>query len=45
VLSEKLRRARKFEKKYLPYTVKELPFFHVTGGIGWVNDSKRFSSF
>ena len=45
MLSEKLRRARKFEKKYLPYTVKELPFFHVTGGIGWINDPNGFAPF
>ena len=42
-MSEKLRRIRNFEKKYLPYTKKELPFFHVTGGIGWINDPNGFS--
>ena len=45
MLSEKLRRARNFEKKYLPYTAKELPFFHVTGGIGWINDPNGFAPY
>lgn len=42
MISKKLQRARDFEKKYIPY-VEELPKFHVTGGIGWINDPNGFS--
>ena len=45
MISQKLQRARKFEKKYLPYTKNELPFFHVTGGIGWINDPNGFAPY
>ena len=38
MISKKLQRAREFEEKYLPYTEDEQPKFHVTGGIGWIND-------
>ena len=38
MISKKLQRARDFEKKYIPYVAEELPKFHVTGGIGWIND-------
>ena len=41
--SSKLQHARKFEKKYLRYTEEEQPRFHVTGGIGWINDPNGFS--
>jgi beta-fructofuranosidase len=41
--SKMLQRARDFEKKYLPYTLSELPKFHVTGGIGWINDPNGFA--
>jgi hypothetical protein len=40
-----LQKARDFEKKYLPYTVEELPKFHVTGGIGWINDPNGFAPY
>ena len=43
--SKMLQRARDFEKKYLPYTVAELPKFHVTGGIGWINDPNGFAPY
>ena len=38
-----LEKARDFEKEYLPYSEPEQPFFHVTGGIGWINDPNGFS--
>ena len=41
--SKTLKKARDFEKKYLPYTQSEQPSFHVTGGIGWINDPNGFS--
>ncbi len=43
--SKKLQRARDFEKKYMPYVAEELPAFHVTGGIGWINDPNGFAPF
>ena len=44
-MSKVLQRARDFEAKYLPYTRSELPHFHVTGGIGWINDPNTGSGF
>ena len=42
--SQKLREARDFLKQYLPYvTAEEQPAYHVTGGIGWINDPNGFS--
>ncbi len=43
--SKLLQKARDFEKKYLPYTESELPLFHVTGGIGWINDPNGFAPY
>ena len=43
--SKMLQRARDFEKKYLKYTVSEQPIFHVTGGIGWINDPNGFAPY
>ena len=43
--SKMLQRARDFEKKYLPYTDSEQPRFHVTGGIGWINDPNGFAPY
>ena len=45
MISKMLQKARDFEKKYLPYTVEELPKFHVTGGIGWINDPNGFAPY
>ena len=43
--SKMLQKARDFEKKYLPYTLSEQPGFHVTGGIGWINDPNGFAPY
>lgn len=43
--SKKLQRARDFEAKYIPYVAEELPKFHVTGGIGWINDPNGFAPY
>ena len=43
MISKMLQKARDFEKKYLKYTQSELPYFHVTGGIGWINDPNGFA--
>ena len=45
MISKMLQRAREFEKKYLPYTSAEQPRFHVTGGIGWINDPNGFAPY
>lgn len=43
--SKMLQKARDFEKKYLPYALAEQPRFHVTGGIGWINDPNGFAPY
>ena len=43
--SEELQRAREFEQKYGPYVAPELPRFHVTGSIGWINDPNGFAPY
>ena len=45
MISKMLQKARDFEKKYLKYTQSELPYFHVTGGIGWINDPNGFAPY
>ena len=45
MISKMLQKARDFEKKYLPYTLTEQPKFHVTGGIGWINDPNGFAPY
>ena len=44
MISEKLQQARDFEARYMPFIPdSERPLFHVTGGIGWINDPNGFS--
>ena len=45
MISKMLQKARDFEKKYLPYTQPDQPRFHVTGGIGWINDPNGFAPY
>ena len=40
-----LKAARDFEQKYLPFSYAEQPKFHVTGGIGWLNDPNGFAPY
>ena len=43
-MQDLLEKARKYEKEHLPHvSACELPRFHVTGGIGWINDPNGFS--
>ena len=43
-MQDLLVKARKYEKEHLPHvSACELPRFHVTGGIGWINDPNGFS--
>lgn len=43
-MSETLRRARAYEEEHLPQVPAELlPHYHVTGGVGWINDPNGFS--
>ena len=41
--SETLRKARDYERSNRPLVRDTLPVFHVTGGIGWINDPNGFS--
>ena len=43
MISEKLQKARDFERQYQHFLDEERPRFHVTGGIGWINDPNGFS--
>lgn len=44
MINDSLQKAREFEARYLPRLSKEeLPRFHVTGEIGWINDPNGFS--
>lgn len=44
MISEKLRKARLYEAEHMSLVAKEdRPMFHVTGGIGWINDPNGFS--
>ena len=41
--SEMLRKAREYERFNRERVRDTLPAFHVTGGIGWINDPNGFS--
>ena len=43
MISEALQKARDFEAQYQHFVDGERPRFHVTGGIGWINDPNGFS--
>lgn len=46
MISEKLKKARAYEEKYIERVTDEMrPKFHVTGAIGWINDPNGFSMY
>ena len=45
-MSDALRKAREYEAAHLPEVPAEaLPVYHVTGGVGWINDPNGFSRY
>ena len=45
-MSDALQKAREFESAHLPEIPAEvLPVYHVTGGVGWINDPNGFSRY
>lgn len=43
--SEMLRKAHRYEEIHRPRIREELPVFHVTGGVGWINDPNGFAPY
>ena len=43
--SEMLRKAHRYEDIHRPRNREELPVFHVTGGVGWINDPNGFAPY
>lgn len=43
-INNTLQKARDFERSYLPQlSPEDQPSFHLTGGVGWINDPNGFS--
>lgn len=38
MISEMLRKARDYEAENRPRIASQLPYYHITGGVGWIND-------
>ena len=44
-MTEKLQKARDYEALRRPVVAPQLPIFHLTGGVGWINDPNGFAPY
>ena len=44
-MTEKLQKARDYEALRRPVVAPQLPVFHLTGGVGWINDPNGFAPY
>ena len=44
-MTEKLQKARDYEALRRPDVAPQLPIFHLTGGVGWINDPNGFAPY
>ena len=44
-MTEKLQKARDYEALHRRSTAPQLPVFHLTGGVGWINDPNGFAPY
>lgn len=44
-MTEKLKKAREYEALHRPEVAPQLPVYHLTGGVGWINDPNGFAPY